>query len=61
MDHAVMARIYLTDIRELEAVTRLYLKHFPKGKAPSQAIVAVPSLPGGLRMMISVVATKDRH
>ena len=61
MEHAVMTRIYLTDIAELEAVTQSYLKHFPKGKAPSQAIVAVPSLPGGLRMMISVVATKDRH
>ncbi len=61
MDNVVMARIYVDDINDLEAVNQAYLKYFAAGKSPSQAIVAVPNLPANLKIMTSFVATKAKH
>ena len=57
LDRAVKATIYLKDLKDFEAVNRVYAKSFT-GDPPARATVEVAGLPKGALLEIDVVALK---
>ncbi len=60
LENLATARIYLSDIKDFEAVNAAYLKYFTTGKPPAQATMAVAKLPANLKIMTTFVAIKDK-
>ena len=58
MDHIVYTNLFLTDIRNYEAVNKIYATYFPNVK-PARATIGVARLPYSCGMEISAVAVRD--
>ncbi|MBM3786325.1 MAG: hypothetical protein FJW30_18350 [Acidobacteria bacterium] len=58
MRDVVEARVYLSDIGNLEAVNRAFRVHFAGDRPPARAVVAVAQLPAKLTVMMSFTAAK---
>ncbi|MFN0165380.1 MAG: RidA family protein [Bryobacteraceae bacterium] len=58
MGDLVEARVYLSDIGNLDAMERGYRKYFGGAKPPTRAVVAVANLPAKLKIMTSFVAAR---
>ena len=56
LEQAVMARIYLTDFRDYEAVNAEYARHFPPGRLPARTTVGVTALAVGGAVEIDLIA-----
>lgn len=46
LDKAVMARVFITDMRYFDTVNRVYSSYFPDGKMPCRTTVGVMGLAG---------------
>lgn len=57
LDRAVKATIFLKDLKDFEAVNRVYGRAFP-GDPPARATVEVSALPKGALVEIDLVALK---
>ena len=55
LEQAVMARIYLTDFRDYEAVNAEYARHFPPGRLPARTTVGVTALAVGGAVEIDLI------
>ena len=55
LEQAVMARIYLTDFRDYEAVNAEYARHFPPGRLPARTTVGVTALAVGGDVEIDLI------
>jgi 2-iminobutanoate/2-iminopropanoate deaminase len=58
MEHVVYAQTYMTDIKNYDAMNRVYSKYFPKDP-PARSTVAVSRMPTGTPFEISAVAVRD--
>ena len=56
LERAVMARIYLTDFRDYEAVNAEYARHFAPGRLPARTTVGVTALALGGAVEIDLIA-----
>ncbi|MSU70380.1 MAG: hypothetical protein EXS39_06345 [Opitutaceae bacterium] len=59
-ENVVLARIYLSDINNVQAVNNAFLKYFAAGKPPTQATMAVAKLPANFRIITHFVAAKEK-
>jgi len=57
-EHVVWAQIFLTDIKALSTVDKVYASFFPKDP-PARSLVAVARLPGENPIEIAVAAVRD--
>jgi 2-iminobutanoate/2-iminopropanoate deaminase len=55
LERAVMARIYLTDFRDYEAVNAEYARHFSSGRLPARTTVGVTALALGGAVEIDLI------
>jgi 2-iminobutanoate/2-iminopropanoate deaminase len=55
LDRAVMARIYLADFRDYEAMNAEYARHFAPGRLPSRTTVGVTGLALGAAVEIDLI------
>ena len=55
----VEARVYLNDIRNFDAMDRVYRRYFGTARSPARATVAVENLPANLTVMTSFVAVRS--
>jgi 2-iminobutanoate/2-iminopropanoate deaminase len=55
LDRAVMARVYLTDFRDYEAMNAEYARHFAPGRLPARTTVGVTGLALGAAVEIDLV------
>jgi 2-iminobutanoate/2-iminopropanoate deaminase len=55
LDRAVMARIYLTDFRDYQAVNAEYARHFAAGRLPARTTVGVSGLALGAAVEIDLI------
>jgi 2-iminobutanoate/2-iminopropanoate deaminase len=55
LDHAVMARIYLTNFGDYEAVNAEYARHFAPGRLPARTTVGVTALALGGAVEIDLI------
>jgi 2-iminobutanoate/2-iminopropanoate deaminase len=55
LDRAVMARIYLTDFGDYEAVNAEYARHFAPGRLPARTTVGVTALALGGAVEIDLI------
>lgn len=58
MDHVVYTHLFLTDIRDYEAVNKVYATYFPEVK-PARVTVGVARLPNGAAVEINAVAVRN--
>lgn len=58
MDHVVSTQLFLTDIRNYEAVNKIYATYFPNAK-PSRVTVGVARLPKSAGVEITAVAVRN--
>jgi 2-iminobutanoate/2-iminopropanoate deaminase len=58
MDHVVYTQLFLTDVRNYDAVNKIYAYYFP-GAKPARVTVGVARLPFSCGMEISAVAVRD--
>jgi len=56
------SNVYLTDIKNFQAMNKVYKTYFPSNP-PARTTIAVPALPGGSQVEITFIATrqKERH
>ena len=59
LGNVVEGKIYLSDIKDLEAVNQAFRKHFPSEAFPALTTVAVANLPAKLKMMTTFVAARN--
>jgi 2-iminobutanoate/2-iminopropanoate deaminase len=55
LDRAVMARVYLTDFRDYEAMNAEYVRHFAAGRLPARTTVGVTGLALGAAVEIDLI------
>jgi 2-iminobutanoate/2-iminopropanoate deaminase len=55
LDRAVMARIYLADFRDYEAMNAEYARHFAPGRLPARTTVGVTGLALGAAVEIDLI------
>jgi 2-iminobutanoate/2-iminopropanoate deaminase len=55
LDGVVYAQVYLADIKNYDALNKIWLKYFPRNP-PARSVVAVAQMPVGTPVEISVVA-----
>jgi enamine deaminase RidA (YjgF/YER057c/UK114 family) len=55
LDRAVMARIYLTNFADYEAVNAEYARHFAPGRLPARTTVGVTALALGGAVEIDLI------
>jgi 2-iminobutanoate/2-iminopropanoate deaminase len=55
LDRAVMARVYLTDFRDYEAMNAEYARHFAPGRLPARTTVGVTGLALGAAVEIDLI------
>lgn len=58
MDEVVKCTIYLTDMKNFEAVNEVYQKFFVGQTLPARAVVAVAGLPKGVGVEVDCIAVK---
>jgi len=57
--HVVFVNPYLTDGMPMDAMNKVYAKHFEFGNTPARATIRVASLPSGARIEFTGVAVRD--
>lgn len=60
LEDVVEVRVYLTNVKDYDAMDRAYRKHF-YGRPPTRATVFVPRLPAKSKIMMGLVAAKRDH
>jgi 2-iminobutanoate/2-iminopropanoate deaminase len=55
LDRAVMARVYLADFRDYEAMNAEYARHFAPGRLPARTTVGVTGLALGAAVEIDLI------
>jgi reactive intermediate/imine deaminase len=60
LTHVVKANVYLTDIKNFAEMNGVYKTFFAKDP-PARTTVALPALPGGMQIEITLVASKNQH
>jgi 2-iminobutanoate/2-iminopropanoate deaminase len=55
LDRAVMARVYLADFRDYEAMNAEYARHFTAGRLPARTTVGVTGLALGAAVEIDLI------
>ena len=55
----VNSNVYLTDIKNFQAMNKVYKTYFPK-KPPARTTIAVPALPGGSHVEITFIASHNK-
>ena len=55
LDRAVMARVYLTDFQDYEAMNAEYARHFVPGRLPARTTVGVTGLALGAAVEIDLI------
>lgn len=55
----VNSNVYLTDIKNFQAMNKVYKTYFPK-KPPARTTIAVPALPGGSHVEITFIASRNK-
>jgi len=59
LSHLVFVNPYLTDKMPMEAMNKVYAKHFEFGNTPARATIRVASLPHGANIAFTGVAVRD--
>jgi reactive intermediate/imine deaminase len=54
------SNVYLTDIKNFQAMNKVYKTYFPKNP-PARTTIAVPALPGGSHVEITFIASKNKN
>jgi 2-iminobutanoate/2-iminopropanoate deaminase len=57
-DHVVRTTVYLTDLRDFEAMNAVYARYFGESR-PARSTVQVAALPRGARVEIDAIARID--
>jgi reactive intermediate/imine deaminase len=57
--NVVNSNVYLTDIKNFQAMNQVYKKYFPKDP-PARTTIAVPALPGGSHVEITFIASTHK-
>ena len=55
----VNSNVYLTDIKNFQAMNKVYKTYFPQ-KPPARTTIAVPALPGGSHVEITFIASRNK-
>jgi len=55
----VNSNVYLTDIKNFQAMNKVYKNYFPQ-KPPARTTIAVPALPGGSHVEITFIASRNK-
>lgn len=55
-DRVTMARIFLTDIRDIQTVNEIYASYFPEGAFPGRTTIGVTGLAGLGNIEIDLIA-----
>jgi reactive intermediate/imine deaminase len=55
----VNSNVYLTDIKDFQAMNKVYKTYFPKNP-PARTTIAVPALPGGSHVEITFIASQNK-
>ena len=55
----VNSNVYLTDIKNFQAMNKIYKTYFPQ-KPPARTTIAVPALPGGSHVEITFIASRNK-
>lgn len=58
LDRVVRALVHLTDLGEMAALNRAWVKHFPEGRQPARTCVEASRLAGGCAVEITVTARR---
>lgn len=58
LDRVVRALVHLTDLRQMPALNRAWVRHFPEGRQPARTCVEAPRLAGGSAVEITVTARR---
>jgi 2-iminobutanoate/2-iminopropanoate deaminase len=58
LERVVKTTVYLTDLKDFEAMNEVYARYFGTGR-PARATVQVAALPKGARVEIDAIATLD--
>jgi 2-iminobutanoate/2-iminopropanoate deaminase len=58
LDRVVRALVHLTDLGQMDALNRAWVKHFPEGRQPARTCVEAPRLAGGCAVEITVTARR---
>ncbi|MCI0427531.1 MAG: Rid family detoxifying hydrolase [Acidobacteria bacterium] len=56
----VNSNVYLTDIKNFQAMNKVYITYFPQ-KRPARTTIAVPALPGGSHVEITFIASRNKN
>jgi 2-iminobutanoate/2-iminopropanoate deaminase len=59
MDEVVKCTIYMTDLKDFEAVNQVYQKMFVGQTLPARAAVQVAALPKGVHVEVEAIAVKQ--
>ena len=57
-EHVVWAQVFLSDMKQLDAVNKVYASFFPKNP-PARSLVSVAKMPGETPVEIAVVAVRN--
>lgn len=60
LNQVIHTTVYLTDIRDFEAMDYAYSHYFTVANPPTRDVLAVSDLPNGARIQISCIADKTR-
>lgn len=55
-DQTVMARLYLTDLKDYDVVNQIYVSYFPEHARPARTMVAVVGLADQVSIEIDLIA-----
>jgi reactive intermediate/imine deaminase len=55
----VNSNVYLTDIKNFQAMNKIYKTYFPQ-KPPARTTIAVPALPGDSKVEITFIASRNK-
>jgi 2-iminobutanoate/2-iminopropanoate deaminase len=58
LDRVVRVLVHLTDLRQMDALNRAYVRHFPPGRQPARTCVESARLAGGASVEITVTARR---
>lgn len=58
-DHVVFTQVYLADIKNYEAMNRIYAEYFPKNQ-PARSAIGVARMPTGTPVEIAAIAVRDQ-
>jgi 2-iminobutanoate/2-iminopropanoate deaminase len=58
LEHVIVARAFIIDMREFEAMNKIYASYFPVNKRPARTCIGVTGLAKGARVEIDFIARR---